>query len=222
MNKLGFAITAMLAAAVCSSAVRGAFADEREPTHKTVKFEDTQWVTSLADKVVVQDFRGRSALNLQGSLNNYVYVQDSSFRDGTIEVDIAVEARGTAGIGFRGSTDGTRCDKVCFLFIADTGGTGENPVRQAVISRRDGLLCVLRLKPERESDAGPTVRHEEWSHVKLVVVGSRLEVFLNNGDEPVFVIERMLDASGPGTVGVRGRGVHFSNFCFVPSTPESS
>lgn len=222
MNKLVFVVRALFVAAVSASTVTSALSQERESASKSIQFEGRQWITNLPGKVSVQEFHGRSALSVRGSLGNYVYLRDSEFLDGTIEVDMAVESRGIAGIAFRGNTEGTRIDKVCFLFVGDDGSAGDNPVRQAVISRRDGSLCVLRLRPSGENKTGPSVRHDEWFQAKIVVAGTRIEVFLNDGDEPVFVVEKMLDVSGPGTVGVWGRGAHFADFRFTPSKPKRS
>jgi hypothetical protein len=141
MNKVVLAASGLFATLVAASTVTNALSQERGSApsdNKTIQFEGKVWGTDLAENVAVQEFKGRSALSVRGSLGNYVYLPSSSFVDGTIEVDVAVEGRGAAGIVFRGSADGTRSGKVCFLFVTDGGSTSENPVRQAVISRRDG------------------------------------------------------------------------------------
>ncbi len=223
MSKLGLAIGTLFAVAVSVVAATNAVAQGQRSTpsdHKTILFEGKRWVTDLADKVTVRGFKDRSALSMRGSPDSYVYLPDSGFLDGTIEVDIAVESRGVAGIGFRGSADGTRVDKVCFLFAGHAGDVSESLVQQAVVTRQDETMCVLRLQSSGGNKAGLSVKREEWFRARIVIVGARIQVFLNDGAEPVFVVDKMLDFAGKGTVGVWGRGANFADFRFTPSAPK--
>ena len=83
-------------------------------------------------------------------------------------------------------------------------------IQQAVITRRNGTYLFLRM--------GPSVKAAEWFHVKLVILGTRLAVYVNHGREPVFVVDKVLDGKARGDVGVWSIGnTYFANFRYTPA-----
>ena len=82
--------------------------------------------------------------------------------------------------------------------------------QQELITPRDGTFFLLRTDRDVESP--------RWFHVKLIVLGSRVTVYLNDTKEPVLVVDKMLDAKTRGNVGVWGlQDVYFTNFRYTPT-----
>ncbi len=177
---------------------------------KSVEFQGRRWVADSVSSISLAEFKGRPALSARGGVHTWVFLPEVDFRDGTIEVDLAAGPRGIPGIGFRGSDDAERVDRVTFTSSPSASSTAESRVEQAVITRRNGTLLVLRMA-RREKPRG-------WFHVKLVVVGSKVAVYVDGSKEPVLVVDKMLDKKGHGHVGVWGlHDVYFTNFRCTPA-----
>ena len=197
----------------------GTFATQCEAAsgEKTIEFEGKQWVTDLADRVTVEEYRGTTALCVRGRNDSYVYLPDVEFQDGTIEVDIAIEPRSVPGIGFRGRDDGKWYDKI---MIDRRRGEPRDPnemVEQAVVTRRNGTLVLLRVGTPRQDGLGKKPDLYEWFHLKVAIRGKDVKVYLNGNEEPSIEVGGMFDDIGRGTLGVCGRDFYFANFRYTSS-----
>ncbi len=182
---------------------------------KTVRFEGKQWITDLAKEVTVEEFKGKTALHVRGEEQSYVYLPGTDFQDGTIEVDVA--ARVFSGIGFRGRQDGTRIEKVYFRPFNAGTAKHQNTVQYAVTGRGDGTWGYLRKNFPGKYETGADIKVFEWFHAKLVIRGTEVKVYVNDGEAPVLVVDNMLDGISQGTVGVWGWDSYFANFRYTPS-----
>jgi hypothetical protein len=201
---------AVLAAAALLAVQRQAHSDAQ----RRVEFEGRQWVADADSNLAVRKFRGRPALNVRGGVHTYAYLADVDFRDGTIEVDMAAGPRGVPGVAFRGSQDAKHVDRVAFRSSAPDSLPAETAVEQAVITRRDGTFVFLRMSSGIEVT--------KWFHVKVVVLGEKMEVYLNDAEEPVFIVDKILDGETRGTVGVWGlQDVYFANFQYTSADQGS-
>jgi hypothetical protein len=186
---------------------------------RTIEFEGRRWVTDSASQVSIEEYEGKTALFVRGGLDGLVYLPDVVFRDGTIEVDFATRPRGIPGIGFRGSENGERLDKVIFNRWRWSSATKGGAIGQAVITRRRGTLLALRIPVPKEDDSGRNLNIHGWFHVKVVVHGKRVAVYLNGAEGPSIEVNEMIDDTGRGTLGVLGNHFYFANFRYTPADP---
>ena len=188
----------------------------QRPTFKaqTIEFEGKTWHTPAAT-LAVGEFKGKTALHVVGRTQSYVFLPEVEFQDGTIEVDIASSI--FSGIGFRGRENGKRAEKV--YFRPQNSGTAKhaNSVQYSVIGRRDATWRYLRTKFPVKYEAAADLKKNQWFHTKLVVKGTEVKVYVDDGPEPVLVVDPMLDGVTMGTVGVWGYNSYFANFKFTPS-----
>jgi len=183
---------------------------------KTVDFEGKQWATSLAKEVIVVEYKGKKALHILGGEQTYVYLPGVEFQDGVIELDIAGPI--FSGVGFRGRENGRRVEKI--YFRPQNAGTAKhaNTVQYAVLGREDGTWRYLRTKFPGKYETGADIKKGEWFHVKLVIRGTEVKVYVDEKPEPVLTVDKMLDGVAKGTVGVWGWNSYFANFRFTPAS----
>jgi hypothetical protein len=185
-------------------------------SHGTIDFEGRRWEFDSIHNVSVEEYEGKTSLWVQGRANAYVHLPDAQFRDGSIEVDIAAQPRFCPGVGFRGRSDGQWCDKVMFGPARRSPMNEGSLFEQAVITRREGTLVLLRLGMSGEGERGKQFDLFRWFHVKIVVRGQGVQVYVDDSREPVIVADKILDDCGHGTVGVFGNRFYFANFHYTP------
>ena len=182
-----------------------------EPSEKP--FDASAWAISAAEWRV-EPYRGRTALLLR---EGAAWLRDSRFENGTIEFDIAFsEVSGFPGIAFRGAT---HADYELFYLRENLSGQPHATQYTPVLH---GLYAwQIYAGPAWEATARWT--YDRWMHVKLVVSGTRAELYVDGDDSPVQVIPRLRGPEGAGEVGVlAGPGAaRFANFVVRPAGAPS-
>lgn len=181
----------------------------------TIPFEDYEWITSNADRVTVENYRGRSALHVVGQEAAFAPIIDATFGDGVIEVDIASST--FSGIGFRGNDPGTIVEKI--YFRPQNSGTARhaNTVQYSMLGRPQFGWRALRENSPGKYESGAEISVNEWFHVRVDIQDKRASVYVNDQKQPVLVIDELLGNQPRGTIGVWGWDSYFSNFSFKPA-----
>ena len=182
-------------------AALAAIADGQQP------FDSSAWNVSAAEWRV-EPYRGRSALLLRDGV---AWLRGSNFQNGTIEFDIAFsDALGFPGIAFRAVT---HADYELFYLRENLSGQPHATQYTPVLH---GLYAwQIYAGPRWEATARWT--YDRWMHVKLVVAGTRAELYLD-GDSAVQIIPRMRGPQGAGEVGflVAPGAARFANLVVRP------
>lgn len=175
-------------------------------------FDTSAWNVNAAERRV-EAYRGRNALLLRDGV---AWLRGSRFQNGTIEFDIAFgDAAGFPGIAFRAATHD---DYELFYLRANLSGqlhaTQYTPVLHGLYAWQ------IYAGPAWEAAARWT--YDRWMHVKLVVSGTRAELYVD-GDTAVQVISRLRGPEGPGEIGVLAGtgGARFANFVVRPERAPS-
>jgi hypothetical protein len=172
-------------------------------------------------------FKGRSAVRVitapdAANGSSYAVVKDASFRDGTIEMDLAGQpaasaaaaARGFIGIAFRIQADG----RYEYIYLRPTNGRADDQVRRNHSTQYSShpnfdFAKSREVAPEKyESyvDLQPGV----WTKYKIEVQGRSAKLYVNGAEQPCLIVNDMkLEPKdggvalwiGPGTEG------YFSN-----------
>lgn len=182
---------------------------------KTVSFEKRTWNISRADKVTVENFKGKQALHVVGQEAAYVWIPGTNFKDGTIEVDIASST--FSGIGFRGNSGGTKVQKLYFRPFNSGTAKNDRTVQYDMLGNKEAHWSELRKNFPGKYESGANIAVDKWFHVKLVIQGEKLSAYVNDQKEPVLVVEKMFDSKTTGTIGVWGWDSYFANFKFTPA-----
>jgi hypothetical protein len=173
------------------------------------------------------NFKGRSAIQLiakpdAANASSYAVVKDTSFRDGTIEVDLAGQpaagagtgARGFIGIAFRIQGDG----RYEYIYLRPTNGRADDQVRRnhstQYSSHPDFDFAKSREVAPEKYESYVDLQPGVWTKYKIEVTGRAAKLYVNGAEQPCLIVNDMkLEPNagavalwiGPGTEG------YFSN-----------
>jgi hypothetical protein len=127
--------------------------------------------------------------------------------NGTIEFDIQPLAMG-AGLAFR------QRDKDTFesFYVRPRGTCSEDPRCLQYAPQTHGIL-LWDLFPQYQAAA--PIRDGEWNHIKIVLSGERMNVYVNHGASPSLKVGRLEGDTTEGSLLLAGPG-YFANFTVTP------
>jgi hypothetical protein len=177
-------------------------------------------------------YKGRSAIQVivkpeatNGS--SHALVRDVSFRDGTIEVDLAGQpaagapaaARGFIGIAFRVQSNG----RYEYIYLRPTNGRADDQIRRnhstQYSSYPDFDYARSREEAPGKYESYVDLQPGVWTKYKIEVEGRKARLYVNGGEQPCLIVNDLkLDPQaggvalwvGPGTEG------YFSNLKITP------
>ena len=135
-------------------------------------------------------------------------LKDIIFSDGTIEFDVNTIGRGAPGIAFRQQDENNfellylRPDPNCPAFRACVQYAPET----------HGVL-LWDLFPQYETRA--PLRDNGWNHIKMVVSGRRMNVFVNDSLSPTLEVGRLEGDAAKGVLRLQGPAT-FANMVITP------
>jgi hypothetical protein len=139
-------------------------------------------------------------------------LKDITFSDGTIEFDVNTIGRGAPGIAFRQQDEGNfellyfRPDPSCPAFQAC----------MQYAPQTHGVL-LWDLFPQYQTRA--PLRDNGWNHIKMVVSGRRMNVFVNDALSPTLQVTSLEGDTTKGGLRLQGPGT-FANMVITPDAVE--
>ncbi len=164
------------------------------------------------------DYQGRASIELKAG--NYAQhiptgsavLKDFAFSNGTIEYDVAATSDMGAGFIFR------RADKDSYemFYLRPRPKCEEAPDCVQYAPQTHGVL-LWDLFPQYQ---GPAPLHQgEWNHIKLVVSGKRMNIFVNGQVQPALKIGRLEGDASEGGLMLAGPGI-FANLVVTPGAVQ--
>ncbi len=172
-----------------------------------VPFDSDRWEFS-AIEARVEEHLGKSSLYLLGG---YAWIADDEFVDGILEFDVALPPeRVFAGAVWRMQEPGEY--EEFYMRPHQSGNPDASQYNPAFYG-----LSSWQLYHGEGYSAQIDYRFDEWTHVKIVISGSRGEVYVDS-DEPVLVINELKRPVRPGLIGLRVSSevvaTHFADFSY--------
>ena len=139
-------------------------------------------------------------------------LKDITFTNGTIEFDVNTIGRGAPGIAFRQQDEGNfellclRPDPSCPAFRAC----------MQYAPQTHGVL-LWDLFPQYQTRA--PLREKGWNHIKMVVSGRRMNVFVNDSASPTLEVRRLEGDALKGGLHLEGPGT-FANMAITPDAVD--
>lgn len=185
-----------------------------------VEGSNEEWFVEGANRAGdarIAEFLGRPALWLRN--NTQIIRSGIDFADGTIEFDVAPMDRGHF---------------IGLLFRRATATNQENIYLRA---HRSGLYNALQYAARingsstwqlyPEFNASIDLPRNQWTHVRVEIKDTRLEVYVNNNSDPALVVPRLRGIPVRGSVAFWGRvndaptvwAAAVSNISIRPATP---
>lgn len=173
-----------------------------------VPFDSPRWVIQ-SNTSRLEDYQGKKSLYLKGGA---AYLKDVNFINGIIEFDIAFSReRGFFGGIFR-MQDKENYEE--FYLRSHQSGNPDAVQYSPVFNR----LSAWQLYHGAGYSAAVTFQFDSWMHVKLVVSGSRAELYMGNSEKPLMYMHDLKREIKPGFVGVKAlpfSAGHFANFSVI-------
>ena len=158
-------------------------------------------------------FKGRNAIQVVATPNaanaaSYAVINDASFRDGTIEVDLAGQpaaaagggARGFIGIAFRIQADG----RYEYIYLRPTNGRADDQVRRnhstQYSSHPDFDFARLRKEAPEKYESYVDLEPGAWTRYKIDVEGTRARLYVHGAEQPCLIVNDL--KLGPQAGGV--------------------
>jgi hypothetical protein len=189
-------------------------------------------LTAKNVSIAQTNFKGRSAIQVMaapGAANatSYAVIKDVSFRDGTIEVDLAGQpvagagegARGFIGIAFRLQGDG----RYEYIYLRPTNGRADDQVRRnhstQYSSHPDFDFARARQEAPEKYESYVDLQPGVWTKYKIEVEGRKARLYVHGAEQPCLIVNDLKleprDGGvalwvGPGTEG------YFSNLKITP------
>lgn len=187
---------------------------------------EAQTVDQLEAKnatIVPINFKGRTAIQVNATpeaanATSYAVVKGSSFRDGTIEVDLAGQpaaaagaaARGFIGVAFRIQPDG----RYEYIYLRPTNGRADDQVRRnhstQYSSYPDFDFARSRQEAPEKYESYVDLQPGVWTKYRIEVDGRKARLYVNGAEQPCLIVNDLkLDPQsggvalwvGPGTEG---------------------
>lgn len=178
-------------------------AQQKYQLHNLSIVNPKQWIIPKNDTLDYElgSFDGKKALLIKRKIQNYksaslVYKPGLNFKDGIIEMDVAdmTPKGGFVGLAFR-IRDEHHYETVYFR------------------PGSSGTINAIQYMPEKKTEfnwwdyestkyqAKAVIPQNKWFHVKVVVQGSKMEVYVDNATKPAMVYTALDPSLKGGAVG---------------------
>src|SRR5579871_388670 len=202
----GFAGLAGAAAAADTDAVRSSAAEPAASAAIKVPATAEHWQTESG---AFEKIQGMDAIALhQGG---FAIAKDVTLKDGTIELDVQPMVMGT-GMIVRRQDDNT----FEMFYFRPNGNCSESPACLQYAPQTHNVL-LWDVFPQYQVPA--PIRDGEWNHVKLVISGKRMNMYVNHSATPTLKVGRLEGDSSDGSIGLSGPG-YFANVVVIPGATE--
>lgn len=161
-------------------------------------------------KVDFLTYKGRKSMKVSNS--GQVVIKDLNFRDGIIEFDAEAILPGFAqGVYFHRKDNNEQ--EMLYLRVTKIGDTLANEAIQYT-PYFDGVN-MWDMYPQYQAPA--PLKKEDWNHIKLVISGKQMKVFVN--DTPVLYIPKLEGRETEGSIAFEGAS-YISNIEIKPDETE--
>ena len=207
---------ATLIGSLAPAAAAVANAAEARQIPQTVPLTADRWTTEGG--VEFHEVEGKQAIDLkegnyaQKIRSGSAVLKGLRFHNGTIEYDVLASGGMGAGIVFRRSDENNyemfylrprpKCDQApdCVQYAPETHG-----------------VLLWDVFPQYQAPA--PLRQDAWNHIRLVVSGRRMLIYVNGAAEPTLKVGRLEADAEEGGLMLAGPGV-FANLVVTPDATE--
>lgn len=166
----------------------------------------------------VEKFMGKEVVKVikdttvnQADAPTFATLKGIAFKNGTIEVKVLSRllpnapewARGFIGIAFRINNNGPQFESI---YIRPTNGRADDQVRRnhsiQYFSYPDYPFSRLRKEAPEQYESYADMGLNEWITLKIVVLGNRAKLFINNSKQPSLIVNDLkLGSNTAGAIG---------------------
>jgi hypothetical protein len=146
------------------------------------------------------------------SEEGFVALKDKHFENGTIEFDIKPIGEEMPGIRFR-QQNGDTADML-YIRVSPDCPASQDCLQYVPIIKGRVLWDVY---PQYQAPA--PFRENEWNHVRLVISGKRMNVYVNRQTEPSLRVAHLEGEASTGTIAFEGTA-YYANLTLAPGETD--
>jgi hypothetical protein len=203
-----------LAFLVCALGLLGlppAFASTITPVQ--IPLVDGDWQSNANATFITREGIPNGILQVTSAgEHGFVVLKDKKFNSGTIEFDIKPVGEDIPGIRFR-QQDADNADMLYFR-VSPYCAVSQDCLQYVPIIHGRILWDVY---PQYQA-AAPFMENE-WNHIRLVVSGSRMNVFVNGRTEPSLRVNHLETGTTTGTIAFEGTA-YYANVTLAPGVTD--
>ncbi|MEM8506923.1 MAG: family 16 glycoside hydrolase [Bacteroidota bacterium] len=144
-----------------------------------------------------------------------IALKDQEFSNGTIEFDVEFTGIGFPGIGFRHSDDLKNGE---FFYIRYFGTVA--PLNRYALQYAAFIDGINMWDMTDEYQAAAKIKDGEWNHVKLVISGKQMKVYVNDMTTPALHVPALEADREKGRIYLSG-SVIYANLVITPEATEN-
>lgn len=209
MAKTAFTIFLISLCSICLGQKKKAA--PKEPLSQVIPLKPENW-NFTADKVEFAEYKGVPAMKILPQAGQVV-LKDLDFRDGTIEFDHEPIHPNFASFYFH-YKDAKETE--CFYFRTARAG---NPQAVDAVQYAPFVDGVNLWDMLFHYQANADFKKGQWNHVKMVISGKQMRVYVNAMDKPSLVIPRLEGNTTSGTLAFDGESV-IANLVLKPGVTD--
>jgi hypothetical protein len=168
------------------------------------------------DSTQVEFVKHRSVSAAKGKRGAYyqIFLKNHVFTNGTIEYDVELIGMGFPGINFRMSDDKKNGENFYIRSFGPVNAENRTTLQYAAIM--DGM-SIWDLTDEYQS--GAAINQQGWNHVKMVVSGKQMKVYVNDMIRPALIVPELEGQRDAGSISLSGN-VIYANLVIKPNATE--
>jgi hypothetical protein len=143
-----------------------------------------------------------------------LFLKNQKFSNGTIEYDVEL-GRGFPGISFRMSDDWRNGENFYLRYFGTASLHSRTTLQYTAVI--DGM-SIWDLTDEYQ--AGAMLNILGWNHVKLVVSGKQMKVYVNDMGRPAMIVPKLEGERSEGGISFAGGEVTIANVVLRPDAVE--
>ncbi|MFN8347074.1 MAG: hypothetical protein U0X91_18885 [Spirosomataceae bacterium] len=167
-----------------------------------------------AGKVEFVEYKGKKTMKVAPN-SGQVVLKDVIFKDGTIEFDVEPILPEFAQSIYFHRKDAKE-QEIVYLRVGTIGNKLANTAIQ-YCPYFDGIN-MWDMYPQYQGPA--PIQKDEWNHLKLVISGQQMRVYMNHQSQPVLEIPKLEGSLAEGSIAFEG-AAHIANLQIKPNEIEA-
>jgi hypothetical protein len=188
------------------------FAQKNKEVNYTIPLSPNKW-DFKAGEVDFTEYKGKKVMKLTQN-SGLVVLKDLVFKDGTIEFEVeSILPSFAQSIYFRRKDD--KEQEIVYLRLGNIGKKLANDAIQ-YCPYFDGVN-MWDMYPQYQAPA--PILKEDWNHIKLVISGRQMRVYMNKQPKPVLEVPQLEGNLNEGSIAFEG-AAYITNVQVKPNQTE--
>ena len=187
----------------------------KKQKNEVIEFPMTEkhWA-AVTDNVEFLNYKTQAAVRSNNENGFGIMLKDFEFTNGTIEFDVELKGMGFPGIDFRVDKDTLNSEKFYIRYFGTPDDLKRTTLQYAAVLDGVNMWDVTD-----EYQAAATIYEGKWNHVKLVINGKQMKVYVNDTQREALHVPALEGVTNSGAIVLTGNVV-YSNFIVRPDATE--